>query len=69
VTANPAHDAKIPPPLAEGADTATRPMGPCALCGRAILRSHRFALVVPSGHAAHVACIARRALAPARRAA
>jgi hypothetical protein len=67
VTANRAHE--VPPPLAEGADTAARPMGPCPLCRRAILRGARFALVVPTGHAAHVVCIAWRALAPARRAA
>ena len=60
---------ELPAPLATDADTATRPAGPCSLCGRAILRGHRFALGVPDGKAAHVACIARRALAPAGRAA
>jgi hypothetical protein len=67
VTANPAHDAKIPAALAEEAGTATRPVGPCSICSRAILRGARYALVVPGGESAHVVCIARRALAPARR--
>jgi hypothetical protein len=69
VSANVAADAKIPPPLAEDAGTATRPVGACSICARAILRGNRYALVVPGGEAAHVTCIARRALAPARRAA
>jgi hypothetical protein len=69
VTANPAHDAKVPPPLATDADSATRPGGPCALCQRGILKGARFALVFPGGESAHVMCIAGRALAPTRRAA
>lgn len=69
MTANISADAKIPLPLAEDADTARRPMGSCALCGRAITRGVRFAHLVPGGEAAHVVCVARRGLAPARRAA
>lgn len=69
MTANVAHDAKIPPPLATDAGVATSPVGPCALCQRGILRGARYALVFPGGESAHVMCIARRALTPARRAA
>jgi hypothetical protein len=61
--------AHIPPPLAEGADTATRPMGPCSLCGRAITRGVRFALLAPGGESAHVVCVAGRPVVPARTAA
>lgn len=69
MSTNIAAGARIPGPLATDADVATRPVGPCSICRRCILRGYRFALLVPDGKAAHVACIARRALAPAGRAA
>lgn len=67
MTANVAHDARIPPPLATDADTATRPMGPCQLCERGVLRGQRYGHLVPSGQAAHLSCIAQAAETPARR--
>lgn len=69
MSANVAHDAKIPAPLAEEAGIASRPVGPCSLCGRAILRGLRYALRVPGGQSAHVPCIARSAGTDTRRAA
>ena len=53
---------KIPPPLATDADTARRPAGPCSVCRRAILTGDRYALLVPSGRAAHVHCVALAAV-------
>lgn len=44
--------------LAAGAATAERPAGPCALCGRAILRGQRYATLAQSGRLAHLPCIA-----------
>lgn len=49
--------------LATDAATARWSVGPCARCRRAILRGDRYALLVPDGRAAHIACIA----APRRR--
>lgn len=60
---------RLPEPLADGADTAQRPAGPCHLCGRGILRGQRYAQLVPSGLLAHVVCITRAAGTAARRAA
>ena len=61
MTANTAPGAKIPPPLATDAGVASRPVAPCCLCARAILRGMRYALLVPSELPAHTPCIARMA--------
>lgn len=52
---------QMPAPLATDADTARHPAGPCAVCGRAVLRGHRYARLVPSGRLAHVPCVGRAA--------
>lgn len=65
MSANPAYDANISPPLAEGATTARRRTGPCALCGRPILRGDRYALM-PDAVPAHLPCIAQPAGTAAR---
>lgn len=44
--------------LATGADTAVRHAGPCARCSHPIYAGERYALLVPSGKAAHVLCVA-----------
>jgi hypothetical protein len=49
---------QIPPPLAEGAATAERPAGPCALCSRGILAGERHARLL-TGKLAHLPCIGR----------
>jgi hypothetical protein len=53
--------------LAEDADTASRPAGPCRICSRAILSGDRYARLVPSGQLAHLLCIGRMAATPRRR--
>jgi len=69
MSANITPGVQIPDPLATDAGVASRPVGPCAICGRAVLRGARYALVFPGEEIAHVVCVARQALAPARRAA
>jgi hypothetical protein len=57
---------RVPPPLATDADTAHSHAGTCAVCQRAIMHGERYALLVPSGRAAHVPCVALMAMRPRR---
>lgn len=43
--------------LATDAATATASTARCCLCRRTVLHGERYALIVPSGRAAHVCCI------------
>lgn len=61
MTANITPDARIPEPLATDAGTATRPVGPCSICRRGILRGQRYGLTYPAEDLAHVVCVALRA--------
>lgn len=69
MTANITAGVRIPDPIATDAAVATRPVGPCAICERGVLRGARYALAYPSGKIVHISCIAEQALAPAGRAA
>ena len=57
--------AQLPAPIATDAGIASRPVGPCAICSRAVLRGARYALAYPDEQIVHVVCVARQALATA----
>jgi hypothetical protein len=57
---------ELPAPIATDADTARGHAGTCALCAHTINRGSRYALLVPSGKAAHLVCIGAAAARTAR---
>ena len=48
--------------LAEDAQDATRPAGPCGICRRGILTGERFARLLSGNRLAHLSCVNRAAL-------
>lgn len=69
MSANVAHDARIPDPPPTDTQTASTVVGACHLCRRGILRGQRYSRLFPSGRIAHVVCVAGEAGTDTRRAA